>query len=199
MLHRFAVDISNVFCDIHNTYSADKKEEIAYGLEIGLSTILTISIVIIISTFFSLTKECIIFLLTFMPLRTYTGGYHATTHLRCFICLMIDMAIGAICKQYVICEYTNIVSIVMIIITIIVVVVFAPVVDKNHPLSKRQVINSRIKSLKILIMLVAFNIVLMLLKSKNLSLSASYGLASVAMSIIIAKFKRRRDENEEVF
>lgn len=38
--------------------------------------------------------ECFVFTLIFVPLRSYAGGYHAETRLRCFIQSMLTLALA---------------------------------------------------------------------------------------------------------
>ena len=60
-----------------------------YGIEITLSTILNILIILILSLIYGSFFTGIIFLLVFIPLRKFTGGYHADTYMKCNIVFAI--------------------------------------------------------------------------------------------------------------
>lgn len=192
----FIDELSDKICDIQNISEKSKREEIGYGLEVLLSTIISVMSAMVVALFFGMFKECIAFLVVFMPLRTYTGGYHASTHIRCFFALMIDMLLGVLIMHF--CNRSMyIASWVMIAVATVIIVAFSPIVHKNHPMSKRQQIMSRKKSIAILFVIVLIMSIVTLLKQKILLFSGSYGLASVAISMIIAKYnKKRRDKNE---
>ncbi|MDF2822117.1 MAG: hypothetical protein K0R15_2565 [Clostridiales bacterium] len=54
-----------------------------YGIEIVLSSLFGIVSVLTIGLIFGAMVQAIIFLVIFIPLRMYTGGYHANTYIRC--------------------------------------------------------------------------------------------------------------------
>lgn len=193
----FVSGLSDKICDVQNISEKSRQEEIEYGLEVFFSTVLSVMSAIIIALLYEMFKECIMFLAVFMPLRTYTGGYHASTHIRCFLTLMIDMLLGVLIMRF--CEgdmYTT--SWIMIAVAAAMVVAFSPIVHKNHPMSKRQRIMSRKKSIAILFVIVLAMLIVTLLKQQILLFSGSYGLASVATSMIIAKYNEKRGDKNEV-
>lgn len=56
-----------------------------YGFQLFLSTSASTTAILLLSAFFSLFSHAVIFLLVFMPLRFFSGGYHAKTYGNCFI------------------------------------------------------------------------------------------------------------------
>lgn len=189
MLHNVSKELSEEFCKIQNVNDADKQEQMAYGLELILASIISVSVVIILSLIFNVFIECILFLCVFMPLRTYTGGVHTNTHLSCFIVLIIDIMCGLICMRL-FKEWLQSISSIMLIVSICVILLFAPVVDKNHPMSKRQIKNSRKKSIAVLIFVIIVCVCLMLKATPELAFICIYALFSVAVSILIAKKRK---------
>lgn len=192
-MSNFVGELSNKICSMQNVSEKSKREEIEYGLEALFSTFLSLIMVLAVSLFCRMLKECIMFLVVFMPLRTYTGGYHASTHIRCFFTLIMDMVVGALIMHFH-SEYIYIISWSMIIASIIIVVAFSPIVHINHPMSKKQQIMSRKKSIVILFTDVVVLLLMTLKKQQILLFSGSYGLASVAISIMIAKYIKKRGE-----
>lgn len=193
MLHEVALKISNGCCKLHKIDDDNKCEIIAYGIEAILSTTLMVSIVLIISAIVGLFKECVVFLLAFMSLRIYTGGYHASNYLTCFLLLLIDGTIGSIILYFGQDIYRIFVPIAGS-VAFATIILLSPLVDNNHLLSERQKKNSRRKSIYILIAIELFTIALLLLKSINLCISLSYGMLSVAVSMISAIYITKRGE-----
>lgn len=193
----FVGGLSEKICDIQKVSEKAKREEIEYGLEVVLSTVLSVVATLAVAFFSGMLKECFAFLAVFMPLRTYTGGYHASTHIRCFFVLMIDMLLGVLIMHS--CKGSMyMTSWAMIVAAIIIIVAFSPIVHKNHPMSKRQQMMSRKKSIAILFVIVLIMLIETLLKEKIILFSGSYGLASVAISMMIAKYNKKRGEKNEI-
>lgn len=73
--------------------SHEKQEVIIFGLELLISSIIGILIIIAISIIAGVPLLWIAFLLSFIPLRTTAGGYHALTHTGCNITFAITYII----------------------------------------------------------------------------------------------------------
>lgn len=65
------------------TDSSDEKEYYQYGIEITISSLLNVILIIGIGILFRSVIESIIFLVCFILLRQFTGGFHADTYLKC--------------------------------------------------------------------------------------------------------------------
>lgn len=61
----------------------EKKAILSYGIEIIISSVLTLGLCVVISGVIRQLVLCIIFLLTYCPLRVFSGGFHAKTQRRC--------------------------------------------------------------------------------------------------------------------
>ena len=56
----------------------------AYGLELLASSTLSILAMLVMGAFLGKGKMVALLLLFLIPLQSFAGGYHATTHMRCF-------------------------------------------------------------------------------------------------------------------
>lgn len=67
-------------------HSEDEKEDVyIYGLELIISTVVELASILLISYLLFELKSGLIFLIMFVPLRLFTGGYHAKTYGKCFV------------------------------------------------------------------------------------------------------------------
>ena len=64
---------------------ADKEEIYIYGLELIISTFLGLSSILLLSCLLSCFTSGLVFISVFVPLRLFTGGYHAATYSKCFV------------------------------------------------------------------------------------------------------------------
>lgn len=84
MITRIADMISTFFCT-KAIIKDSEKDKCRYGLEIMISTIIGFMVIILTGVIFGSTSIAVVYLLCIVPLRTYTGGYHANTYLTCNI------------------------------------------------------------------------------------------------------------------
>ncbi|GHU80679.1 hypothetical protein FACS1894191_6480 [Clostridia bacterium] len=134
MLSSFAERITERF--IQNGVIASEDREIyQYGFEMGISQIINIISTVLIGFLFQMPLESITFLLSFMTLRTYTGGYHSSSHLKCYaLSVSVTAILLGLCRLLIIWEAAYTVSAAVGLIGICLLVCLAPVEDKNKPM-----------------------------------------------------------------
>lgn len=69
----------------HNLICADDKDIYKYGLTNGFMVFLNILTLLFISGYFKMIHSAIIFLISFIPLRSYSGGIHCKNRTICYI------------------------------------------------------------------------------------------------------------------
>ena len=114
----------------------EDREIYAYGLYQGIVMAINILTYILISLYFKMVWESMIFLISYIPLRTYAGGYHARTQIRCYFLsiLMIFLVLLAIKTV----PWTSPMMIGVTILSGSTIFILAPVEDSNKPLSDSQ-------------------------------------------------------------
>lgn len=75
--------------------SEDEKNYYQYGIEITISSILNVVLILLIGVIFNSVMESAVFLLLFIPIRQFTGGFHADTYLKCnlFFCSLYTVVL----------------------------------------------------------------------------------------------------------
>lgn len=63
-----------------------KSEIIQYGFEITLSTLCTMLSTVILSLTFFHKGDALVFVIFFVGVRLFIGGFHASTYFRCYVC-----------------------------------------------------------------------------------------------------------------
>lgn len=116
----------------------EKKAIYVYGVEITISTMIAL-----LSAFlFSLATKNLFcffsFLLCFVVVRLFTGGYHAKTYCKCFVftnsIYLLILFFGLIAKHY---RLFYIIPLCIVFANLI-ILRFSPVRNKKHPLSDRR-------------------------------------------------------------
>lgn len=192
MFNKLSYKCVQIIYNLNNMNDKEQFEILQYGIEVILSTVTGIISVLILSIFINSVIESIIFLVIFAMLRTYTGGYHAKNHLSCILILNVNIVIGVAFSKLLEGFMLYISAIIMSFIGNIIITIASPVVNENHQLSKRQIEQSK-KFSQILLMISNVVIILLFFVNKStLSFMAAFSLFSISISIIIAKFERRR-------
>lgn len=74
----------------------ENREIYAFGIRQGLSLILNIFSTIAVGLVLGMVWESLLFLVFYMPLRCYAGGFHAKTPLRCYLYSLLLVAVSLI-------------------------------------------------------------------------------------------------------
>jgi len=161
---------------------------IGFGLELIFTCLCGTSILVIISILCHQPIAWLLFILGFAPLRTTAGGFHANSHLSCFIisaCLFILSLASTFFFSWI-----RGIPLTIALITLILVYYWSPVEAKNKKLNNEQISKNRRKSLIISIAnsVLAFVFCMVNVDSALINLYFM-GIAMAAASLIIAKIK----------
>ena len=196
-MKELAKNLAKKICLVNDITDSEKREIIAYGLEILLSTAVSVLIITILAILLGTFWETILFLLSFMLLRTYSGGYHAQTHFRCFLILFFAFSINFMLNIF---NINTTIIVFSALASVFIILRYAPVEDKNHPLSKKQKKNNRKICLIMLSILLVVCIILFLNQNNKALFNMVYGITITALSIIAVKIKSKTGgvKNEKV-
>ena len=131
MFYKASVHIAEIL-EQQNKFTAEDKEIYRYGIQQGLNLALNILTTIIIGCLCGMLYPSILFLLSYMPLRSFCGGYHAKTHLRCYIYSVIMITCILLVTKYF--TFSTLVYEFLTWISFIVILLLAPVEDQNKTL-----------------------------------------------------------------
>lgn len=121
-----------------------------YGFELIISTAVGLLAILLLSMLFSNLLVGIVFIISFVPLRLFTGGYHASTYGRCFtvsiltymMLLIIHEAINRIVGSEVIIS--------LFVCAAWYIIKNAPKMHHNQVLSEMKIVRSKLMVKKII-------------------------------------------------
>jgi len=109
-----------------------------YGYDLLVSRIISFILIGLISTIFKIYIEIFIFLLAFIPLRQYAGGYHLTTPEKCIgLSAFLVWLVGMIMKSGV-SKATLSILLVLTLFADVVIFILAPVDCENKRLDEKE-------------------------------------------------------------
>lgn len=114
--------------------SEENAEIYQYGVEITLSSIFNIVLIMLVSIFAKSILSGMIFLILFIILRQFSGGYHATTYFRCNTIFLLTYIFVLLMSRYVVISFWA--NCIFVLLGIIVLLLFAPVPNVHKPLTR---------------------------------------------------------------
>lgn len=169
---------------------ASHQRIIAYGLTLMISTILNIMLIVFLGFFLNRLSDALVFLVVFIVLRQFSGGYHASTYLKC--CIVLCSSFGAVLLFRQIFSRQMEMMLVALVLSLVTFLMFAPIGDINKPIRPEKQRVAKIKCLVVLFCIFGLAIILYAQKS-ILCLSVS-GTAFMTAILILVKKIRSREE-----
>lgn len=186
MFYHLSVHIADKLAQL-KVISLDDYELYRYGIQQGLVLVMNFVSVILISIILGMFIECIAFLLAYVPLRSYAGGFHAKTHVRCYAYSMMIIIGIFLAMRFLSIPLRVYVS--LTIFGIASVIFLAPVEDKNKVLDKKEHTVYRKRAIEILLIIVLFQIVLLYIHAMNLFGAVALSQFVLGVLLIIGQIK----------
>lgn len=166
-----------------NTVDIEEREVYVFGLEVLLLNSINVLTALIISLITNTMWHFAAFMLIFVPLRIFSGGYHAKRSETCFvISTLVYIASVLIVKLYPTLYASSVASAVPVAASFLITVVLAPVVNKNNPLSEHERKRNRLISIVLIIVDSAIFIMLRCLEfSAAMSVMTFLAVNSITM------------------
>lgn len=146
MINKISNNIADYFFE-NKMIERNDKDLYIYGLQLIISSLIGIATILCICIILNKFIDSIIFLLCFIILRNYCGGYHANSYLKCnlyFIGIFIITELIIMFTPIILIEP---ISVVIFCTSLYILVKYAPVDNVNKKLSKIQKDKSRVIAL----------------------------------------------------
>lgn len=166
MLNRIASKIT-VKMIRQGIFTEEMYDIYVYGFQLVLSFLLSVAVMLLIGVATNRVLNAILFLVVFVALRSFTGGYHANTYGVCFLVTISVFVITLLLSEYISIHWFS--YFLLIIVGLPILYIWAPVEHHNKPLDNDD--KARCKMISIILFL-SFNIVGMFFTIVNASLGA---------------------------
>lgn len=166
---------------------AEDKELYRYGIQQGLNLALNILTTMIIGCLFGMFYSSVLFLLSYMPLRSFCGGYHAKTHFRCYIYSVVMITCILLVAKYL--TFSALVYEILILVGFTVILLLAPVEDQNKTLDSDEKRMFRKKACIIAILEVSIYHICLIVNLVNTYKILTISIFSLSILMIIGRIK----------
>lgn len=174
----------------------DQKPIYKYGIEIIISSLIGFLLIFTIGLFFGMLIKACIFYIVFVYTRTYTGGYHASSYLKCNVVLLIIYLWVLGFSELLISSYSLIIHLMILIMYMSSIFGLAPITNINKPMNEEEIKTNRKKCIIISVVWCVLSLVLYFLSIKYAIVTA-LTLFSISMLLIIEKFRKEENDYEE--
>ncbi len=175
----------------HGVIAVEEKEVYAYGFAAIISTVISYGIILAIAAVLHCIWLWIVFILCFSPLRRYSGGYHASSYVRCKTIYAITFLLIALAVIFLSQWDLWFLPILLAIFSVIVVCKFAPVIPRNKELLQEEIAANRRKSIWI-VCIEGFCVLIFLKWYYAISLSISFIMLAVSFALLAEIFITKR-------
>lgn len=121
----------------NNIIDSEDSELYTYGLQQGALMFLNILTILIVGKIFGMLWQSVVFMVTYIPLRTYAGGYHARTQWGCYISSVVLIVAVLLGIRFI--PWTNFIIITISIISGLIIYILSPLEDSNKPLDAAEI------------------------------------------------------------
>ena len=166
---------------------AEDAEIYIYGIHQILMYSINISSALIIGLIFGKFFEAAVFIVAYCSLRSFAGGYHAKTPLRCYVFSVIMLIIVLVGIKYL--YLTELMYYVVLLAAALVVIVLSPVEDKNKPLDEIEHRVYKKRTILIVATELLIGIVLKLMGLDNLFVAVVYSFVVLSFMLVAGKVK----------
>lgn len=192
MILNLASKLSGTFAK--KGYINSEDEEITeYGLFTLLSKILYFLVCISVGFFCRCVLESVVFYFSFLFVKKYAGGIHASTEQRCFVCSTISI-ICSICfiKLAVKDQIIGLIVLIIAFILTFFLCMYAPTVSKELDFDKEEIKSFSNKTKKRICFLWFVILLMIALKDFNIAYSLSIAIAFESILLIFGKVKNSK-------
>lgn len=185
MIAQIAETVSAFFYSM-DVIDEEEKGKSRYGIEIIISTIIGFSVIIILGILLSKTNLAIEYLICIVPIRMYTGGYHAKTYFKCNVVFGLLFLLNILMFQYIVENELEIQLCITTLLSFYIIERFAPVENENKELTSRQ--KKKYKKISIVLFIIYYFISILFL-SKQIEYGVIILLVLNTVSILILEVK----------
>ena len=170
----------------NNIIKKEDAEIYSYGLKQMIFIALNLITTIFIGLIFNKMFEVILFMVTYIPIRVYAGGYHARTKLKCYIfSVLMLISVCYILKLDLLKSYLSIG--ILAIISSAIILYLAPIEDKNKTLDEIEIKVYKKRTIRNLVIILIVLCTTLIFNKINLSACICISLLCNGIMLILGK------------
>ncbi|MCR1898495.1 accessory gene regulator B family protein [Irregularibacter muris] len=175
---------------IHNDIIlAEDKDLYIYGLKQGVFILLNIFTIIGMGLILGMLWQSFVLMLVYIPLRSYAGGYHAKTPLKCYLFSIVMLWVALLGIRLI--PWTNFTSLMVSFCAGSIIFFLAPVEDSNKPLDEVEKKIYKKRSRILLIVSIGVELLLWIIGFKKAAICIMMAIIMAAMMVVMGFLRNR--------
>ena len=176
---------------------SSKRPVFIYGFQLALSTFCSLISVLFVAIILDRPLSALIFFIVFFWVRLFSGGFHASSYLKCFILTNAIYLLVVLLSEILIMTSSIFPALLIQDVSGIVVFLLSPIRHKNHPLSENVYKRNKKVARWLVVVFELFFPCISFLTNNFLWIAySSASLMAVAVLMIVPKIKERRNKYE---
>ncbi len=168
-----------------NVIKEDDKELYFYGLKQGLIMLANVITIIIIGLIFGMVWQSIIFMVAYLPLRSYAGGYHAKTQIQCYLFSIVLIFAVLFAIKFI--SWTSLICFSLAFVAGVVIFILAPLEDSNKPLDDTETAVYKKRTRIILSTEFCILLIMLVLDVSQISICISVSFLAMGSMLLLGK------------
>ena len=196
MMERLASQIATFFAQ-KNQIAAEQIHIYAYCFEVLLSAVVSWGSILAIAVLTNTLWATVCYIGCFCLFRSVAGGYHASTHLRCYVLSVAAYTLFLFVRLYLPIQQIDIACYLLAMSSVVILVRLAPLEHKNNPFTLQMYRRLRrllLISLSFFIMVLSVSLLLTCLQT---AFAVTWGCAQTAVSVAAASFYKKEEGQYE--
>lgn len=159
----------------------DDREIYQYGFEQVFSSLLNIATMLLLGIILGKIYQSLVLILSFMALRSYSGGYHANTPLHCYLLTVMSISAALSIMKFITID--RFICLGLLVLSSVVILLLSPIGSQNKPLDEIEKIIYRKKTIIVWSVETCVAIVFIILDITEIHIAIT--LAQVIISIAL--------------
>lgn len=159
----------------------DDREIYQYGFEQVFSSLLNIATMLLLGIILGKIYQSLVLILSFMALRSYSGGYHANTPLHCYLLTVMSISAALSIMKFITID--RFICLGLLVLSSLIIITLSPIGTANKPLDEIEKIIYRKKTIIVWSVETCVAIVFIILDITEIHIAIT--LAQVIISIAL--------------
>lgn len=177
----------------------DDREIYQYGFEQVFSSLLNIATMLLLGIILGKIYQSLVLILSFMALRSYSGGYHANTPLHCYLLTVMSISAALSIMKFITID--RFICLGLLVLSSVVILLLSPIGSKNKPLDEIEKIIYRKKTIIVWSVETCVSIVFIILDITEIHIAITLAQVIISIALIFGKTKNyfeMRKTNEKI-
>lgn len=187
MFEKISIKITDKL-EENGTVSKPDRELYEYGLRQILTTLLNIATAFLIGLAMDMMGYAVIFIVAYIPVRIYAGGFHASTSKRCWAVSAIMLVAALFVVKYIPKEYFWIIT-TLSLAACAGIICMSPVEDANKPLDENENRVYHMRTIWLLTAEIVLVLILIFMGFRKVVITTEIVWLTLSTMLIIGKIK----------